>query len=82
MDLIPRLLMLELIAKPVHGVECVGQVGPCFAWGRIPTHYSDVIMSTMASQITSVSIICSTVSSGADQRKHQSSASVAFVGGM
>ena len=36
-----------------------------------------VIMSTVASQITSVSIVCSTVVSGADQRKHQSSASLA-----
>ena len=37
-------------------------------------HYNDVIMSAMASQITSVSIVCSTVGSGADQRKYQSSA--------
>ena len=44
-------------------------------------HYSDVIMSVMASQITCVSIVCSTACSGADQRKHQSSASLAFVGG-
>ena len=41
-------------------------------------HHSDVIMSPMASQITSVSIVCLTVSSGASQRKHQSSASLAF----
>ena len=34
----------------------------------------------MAFQITSVSIVCSTVGSGADQRKHQSSVSLAFVG--
>ena len=34
-------------------------------------HYSDVIMSAMASHITSVSIVCLTVCSGADQRKHQ-----------
>ena len=45
-------------------------------------HYSDVIMSTMASQITGVSIVYSTVCSGADQRKHQSSASLAFVRGI
>ena len=45
-------------------------------------HYSDVIMSTMASQITGVSIVSSTVVSGADQRKHQSSASLAFVWGI
>ena len=44
-------------------------------------HYSDVIMSAMASQITGVTIVDSTVCSGADQRKHQSSASLAFVRG-
>ena len=36
-------------------------------------------MSTIASQITSLTIVHSTVYSGADQRKHQSSASLAFV---
>ena len=36
-------------------------------------------MSAMASQITGASVVCSTVCSGADQRKHQSSASLAFV---
>ena len=36
----------------------------------------------MASQTTGVSIACSSVCSGADQRKHQSSASLAFVRGI
>ena len=45
-------------------------------------HHSDVIMSAMASQITGVSIVHSTVYSGADQRKHQISASQAFVRGI
>ena len=40
----------------------------------MPFYYSDVIMSAMASQITSLTIVYSTVCSGADQRKHQSSA--------
>ena len=44
-------------------------------------HYNDVIMSAMASQITNLTIVYSTVYSGADQRKHQSSASLTFVGG-
>ena len=44
-------------------------------------YYSGYIMSAMASQITGVSIFHSTVCSGADQKKHQSSASLAFVGG-
>ena len=38
-------------------------------------------MGTMAPQITSLTIVYSTVYSGADQRKHQSSASLAFVWG-
>ena len=45
-------------------------------------HYNDVIMGTMASQITSFTIVYSTVYSGIDQRKHQSSASLAFVRGI
>ena len=39
-------------------------------------------MSPMASQITGVSIVCSAVCSGADQRKHQSSASMTFIRGI
>ena len=39
-------------------------------------------MITMVSQITSLTIVYSTVYSGADQRKHQSSASLAFVWGI
>ena len=38
-------------------------------------------MGTMASQITSLTIVYLTMCSGADQRKHQSSASLAFVTG-
>ena len=44
--------------------------------------YSDVIMTTMASQINSLTVVYSTVYSDADQRKHQSSASLAFVWGI
>ena len=47
-----------------------------------PIHYSDVIKGTMASQINSLTIVSSTVYAGADQRKHQSSASLAFVRGI
>ena len=36
-------------------------------------------MSPLASQITSLAIVCSTVYTGSDQRKHQSSTSLAFV---
>ena len=48
-------------------------------WGP---HYSDIIMSMMASQITGISTVCSTVCSGADQRNLQSSTSRAFVRGI
>ena len=45
-------------------------------------HYDDIIMRVMASQIISLMIVYSTVYSGADQRKHQSSTSLAFVRGI
>ena len=51
-------------------------------WSNQSTMYNDVIMSTMVFQIISVSVICSTVCLGADQRKHQSSPSLVFVRGI
>ena len=45
-------------------------------------HYDDVTMSLMASQINSLTIVYSAVNSGADQRKHQSSASLLFMRGI
>ena len=48
---------------------------------KFACHNHDVIMSTMASQITSLTIVYSIVYSGVDQRKHQSSVSLAFVTG-
>ena len=44
--------------------------------------YSDVKMGAMASQITGLTIFYSAVYSGADQRKHQTSTSLAFVRGI
>ena len=52
----------------------------CF--NHVASHNNDVIMGANASQITSLTIVYSTVYSGADQRKHQSSASLAFVRGI
>ena len=46
------------------------------------SHYSDVIMSAMASQISGFSVVCSTVCSGEDQRKHPISKSLACVRGI
>ena len=50
-------------------------------WERVDTasHYDDVIMTMLASQITSLPVVCSIVYSDVNQRKHQSSASLAFV---
>ena len=48
----------------------------------IHIHNTGVIMSSMASQITSLFTVQWTVYSGADQRKHQSSASLAFERGI
>ena len=45
-------------------------------------HYDDVIMTMMGSQITSLTVVYSTVYSDTDQRKHQNSASLAFVWGI
>ena len=45
-------------------------------------HYIDVIITTVASQITSLTVIYSIVYSDADQRKHQSSTSLAIVRGI
>ena len=50
--------------------------------GNNAKNYNDVIMSAMTSQITSLTIVYSNVYSGANQRKHQSSASLAFVRGI
>ena len=51
-------------------------------WQNTYPHNDDVIMSLIASQITSLTIVYSTVYLDADQRKHQSSASLAFVRGI
>ena len=45
-------------------------------------HYDDFIMGAMASQITSLTIVYTTVYSDADHRKLQSSASLAFMQGI
>ena len=53
-------------------------------WPPLSNHelYGDVIMSATASQITSLTIVYPIVYSGANQRKQQTSASLAFVRGM
>ena len=70
-------------------MQIYGLFGPSKSWSwqwkssqDFNYHYSDVIMGAMASQITSLTIVYWTVYSEADQRKHQSSASLAFVRGI
>ena len=58
---------------------CASEIGHKFEIGH---HYDDVIMTTLASQITSLTVVYSITYSGVDQRKHQSSASLAFVWGI
>ena len=55
--------------------ESTGDRGPI-------RHNNNVIMGTIAFQITSLTIVYAAVYSDADQRKHQSSASLAFVRGI
>ena len=72
-DVMAMYNMLRLIATNIHTLRQMR---------RMLQHYSDVIMTTVASQITSLTIVYSIVYSGADQRIHQSSASLAFVRGI
>ena len=60
------------------------KLGSCWKFTNMYAycHYGDVIMSVIASQITSLAIVYSTIYSGADQRNHQTSASLAFVRGI
>ena len=52
-------------------------------WIRLVSlHYSEFIMGAIASQITSLTIVYSTINSGTDQRKLQSSSCLAFVRGV
>ena len=77
---------------PIHlvfGLTHCNKFYFCYSWnlftlanGYHCDHYDDVTMGTIASQITSLTIVYSTVYSDADQRKHQSSASLAFVWGI
>ena len=67
--------------------DCERKYSTVWLWARIyvekfSVHYSDVIMGMIGSKITSPTIVYSTVYSDTDQRKHQSSASLAFVRGI
>ena len=76
-----RLKLIILVPRPKYS-WWTGPMLYLLMPSRQTIHYSDVIMGTIASQITSLTIVYSNVYSGADQRKHQSSASLAFVLGI
>ena len=62
-------------------LDCGELVSQMLIWtASLICHYNDVIMKAMASAITSLTSVYLTVYS--DQRKHQSSASLAFVRGI
>ena len=80
----------QLAILPVMQPEYSGRtrsadvLDPCAMGPPATKHYNDVIMGTIASQIISLTSDCllSIVYSDAGQRKHQSSASLAFVRGI
>ena len=79
---IPELLYFDSISLNFVSKIAINNK-PAFRYNEEATsqsmHYDDVIMGAIASQITSLTIVYSTVYSGADQSRHQSSASLAFV---
>ena len=64
------------LKNPVLGMKYA------FCSNNLYIHYNDVIMGAMTSQITSLTIVYSTIYSGAGQRKHQRSPSLVFVQGI
>ena len=78
--MIKRSLVNRLLSPTKQVYPCPGKF--CISIETSPHWSNDVIIDTMASQITSLTIVCSTVYSGADQRKHQSCTSLAFVRGI
>ena len=81
-------IMYVTLVAPLDGASCMNVEYRVWhhTTGAWRLHYNDVIMGAIASQITSLtfvySIVYSTVYSDANERKHQSSASLAFVWGI
>ena len=68
------------IADDILALECL--ISPVIRQIVQNIHYNDVIISTMASQLTSCSIVYWNVCLGADQRKFQISASLPYLRGI
>ena len=75
--------MFEYFLKNISKSTCFHRspcfVESCYLLSSTHNHYCDVILDTMTSQIISLTIVYVTVYSDGDQRKHESSASPAFV---
>ena len=80
------MMIQEIMSLTTHRCCVTFQAsGTCSHVSRrtwLSVHYGDVIMGAIASQITSLTIVYSSVYSDADQRKYQSSAPLAFVRGI
>ena len=74
--------VMPVIDSAIYISMCCHPCGRTAAPCQRLFHYTDVIMSAMTSQITSVSTVYTTIFSGTDQRNHQNSASLAFVRGI
>ena len=80
-------IVTSLQFTAITAVDQVRQASSSHKYFRKPLersqdHYGDVIMTKITSQITSLTVVYSIGYSDADQRKHQSSASLAFVWGI
>ena len=83
--MMPALLPLvapKVVVVTTYATTSDGKVGVLTTFGFQCKHYGDFIMDAIASQITSLTIVYSIVYSDPDERKHQSSASLAFVRGI
>ena len=81
-DWLTSIITKELVHTTMWHVIYKYSINVIYRYQYCVLHYSDVMMSTMASQITGISSVYSTVCCGADQRKHQSLASLVFVRGI
>ena len=73
---------VKMLVVQYSKVSLVGSLHGTTALPVRMSHYNDAIMSAMASQISSLTIVYSTVYSGANLRKYKSPASLAFVRGI
>ena len=79
----PIVFMMPTLSSPVKTTSGATNDDKAGLYvGDLFWHYGDLKMSVIASQITHLTIVYSTVKSNADQRKYQSSASLAFVRGI